>query len=459
MKPFKTLFFIFLLSLCDCRIYAQPEIKTPNPLKYDISHDPVLYTVGYAHLDTQWRWDYPETIDQYIKATLDDNFRFFEKYDKYVFTFTGARRYKMMKEYYPDKYEKLKKYINKGRWFVGGSSIDECDANIPSPESILRHVLYGNNYFRNEFGKESVDFLLPDCFGFQSHIPSILAHCGIKGFSTQKLVWGSAVGIPFNIGNWIGPDGKGVVAALNATDYGGDIQPRLDTAKYWVDRVMENGKKYGVYADYRYYGTGDVGGAPSEFAIKNGLGSLQNPDSKIHVYLCSSDQFFRDLTDDQKNRLPNYTGDLLLTQHSAGSLSSQAYMKRWNRKNELLAQSAEPIAVAADWLGGISYPFSALTGAWWLTLQSQMHDMLPGTCVPKAYEYTWNDEVLAQNTFASVLESSIGTVIRAMDTRGNGKALVVYNPIAVSREDVVEADVSYTDGVPEFIQVIGSRWK
>ena len=84
-----------------------------------------------------------------------------------------------------------------------------------------------------------------------------------------------------------------------------------------------------------------------------------------------------------------------------------------------------------------------------------MHDMLPGTCIPKAYEYAWNDEVLAQNTFASALESSIGTVIRAMDTRGNGKALVVYNPIAVSREDVVEAEVSYTDGVPEFIQVIG----
>jgi alpha-mannosidase len=426
-----------------------------DQLKYDLSRDPVLYTVGYAHLDTQWRWDYPETIDQYLKATLDDNFRFFEKYDPYVFTFTGAHRYEMMKEYYPDKYEKLKKYITKGRWFVGGSSIDECDANIPSPESILRHILYGNNYFRSEFGRESVDFMLPDCFGFQAHIPSVLAHCGIKGFSTQKLVWGSAVGIPFNIGNWIGPDGKGVVAALNATDYGGDIQPRLDTAKYWVDRVMENGKKYGVYADYRYYGTGDIGGAPSEFAIKNGLGSLQNPDSKIHVYLCSSDQFFRDLTDDQKSKLPTYTGDLLLTQHSAGSLSSEAYMKRWNRKNELLAQAAEPMAVTADWLGGISYPFSALNGGWWLTLQSQMHDMLPGTCIPKAYEYTWNDEVLAQNTFASALESSVGTVTGDMDTRGNGKALVVYNPIAVSREDVVEAEVLYNEAMPEFIQVVG----
>ena len=455
MNPFRTCALIILLWLCSCRMYAQQETIIPGPVKYDISREPVLYTVGYAHLDTQWRWDYPETINQYLKATLDDNFRLFEKYKEYVFTFSGARRYKMMKEYYPDRYEKLKKYISKGRWFVGGSSVDECDANIPSPESILRHVLYGNNYFRSEFDKESVDLLLPDCFGFQWHIPSILAHCGIKGFSTQKLEWGSAVGIPFNIGNWIGPDGKGVVAALNATDYSGDIQPRLDTAQYWVDRVLENGKKYGVYADYRYYGTGDIGGAPSETAIKNGIGSLNNPDSKIKVYLCSSDQLFRDLTDDQKHNLPNYSGDLLLTQHSAGSLTSQAYMKRWNRKNELLAQSAEPMAVAADWLGGIAYPFASLNGAWWLTLGSQMHDILPGTCIPKAYEYAWNDEVLSQNRFASILESSVGTLIRVMDTRGDGTALVVYNPIAVSREDVVEAEVAYPEGAPEFIQVFG----
>jgi alpha-mannosidase len=446
--------FTLFLLVSGSTLNAQPEAKISVPMKYDLSTEPVLYTVGYAHLDTEWRWDYPETVNKFLKATLDDNFRFFEKYKDYVFTFSGARRYKMMKEYYPERYEKLKKYIINGRWFVGGSSVDECDANIPSPESIIRQVLYGNNYFRNEFGKESVDFLLPDCFGFQAHLPSVLAHAGLKGFSTQKLVWGSAVGIPFNIGNWTGPDGKGVVAALNATDYGGDIDPRLDTAKYWVDRVMENGKKYGVFADYRYYGTGDIGGAPSEMAIKNGVGSLRNADGLIHVNLCSSDQFFRDLTEDQKSHLPSYTGDLLLTQHSAGSLTSQAYMKRWNRKNELLAQSAEPLAVVADWLGGIPYPTASLNQAWWLTLGSQMHDILPGTCIPEAYTYAWNDEVLAQNLFSSTLESSAGTVISALDTRGNGKAVVVYNPLSVSRDDLVEAELSYPEGTPEIIQVV-----
>jgi alpha-mannosidase len=432
---------------------SQPDVSATTSPRFDLSTEPVLYTIGYAHLDTEWRWDYEATINTYLKATLDDNFKYIEKYKGYVFNFSGARRYKMMKEYYPERYERMKKYIAQGKWFVSGSSVDECDANVPSPESIIRQVLYGNNYFRAEYGKESVDFILPDCFGFQAHLPSALAHAGLKGFSTQKLSWGSANGIPFNIGRWVGLDGKGVVAALNATNYGGTIEPGMDTAKYWVDRVMTNGKKYGIYADLRYYGTGDIGGAPEEKSIKNGVALSNSLTGKFRTYLSSSDQLFRDLKPEQVANLPQYTGDLLLTQHSAGSLTSQSYMKRWNRKNELLAQATEPLAAAASWLGGQSYPLAKMNQAWWLVLGSQMHDILPGTCIPSAYDYAWNDEVLALNLFSSQLLTSAGVVIRGMDTRTTGKALVVYNPLAISREDVVEAEVSFPEGAPENILV------
>ncbi|MEI6455661.1 MAG: glycoside hydrolase family 38 C-terminal domain-containing protein [bacterium] len=453
MKRVITITVFLFFILVPGALMAQPEPAKPAP-RYDLSVIPVLFTVGYAHLDTEWRWDYEETINKFLRSTLDENFTMLEKYKPYVFTFSGARRYKMMKEYYPEKFERLKKYVSQGRWFVGGSSVDECDANVPSPESIIRQVLYGNGYFRSEFAKESVDFLLPDCFGFQAHLPSALAHAGVKGFSTQKLGWGSAIGIPFNIGNWIGPDGNGVIAALNATDYTGKIEKRLDTVRYWVDRVMENGRKYEVFADYRYYGVGDVGGSPRESDIKNAVGSLDQADSKIKVYLSSSDQLFRDLDEAQKKRLPTYTGDLLLTQHSAGSLTSQSYMKRWNRKNEQLVQATEPMAVMADWLGSLTYPQAALNRAWWLVLGNQMHDILPGTSIPKAYEYAWNDEVLSLNQFSSSLESSAGAVIKAIDTRGKGKSVVVYNPLAIARKDVVEAEINFPEGTPESVKVI-----
>src|SRR5260370_711015 len=160
--------------------------------KPDLKKQPTLYVVGYAHLDTEWRWEYPQVINQYIRKTMEENFRLFEKYPHYVFNFSGANRYRFMKEYFPADFEKVKKYVDSGRWFPAGSSMEEGDVNTPSAETIIRQILYGNDWFRKEFGKASAEYMLPDCFGFPSSLPTILAHSGVKGFSTQKLVWSAA---------------------------------------------------------------------------------------------------------------------------------------------------------------------------------------------------------------------------------------------------------------------------
>jgi alpha-mannosidase len=158
--------------------------------KPDLSKQPTLYVVGYAHLDTEWRWEYPQVIDEYLRKTMEDNFKLFEKYPHYVFNFSGANRYRLMKEYFPADFAKLKNYVNEGKWFPAGSSMEEGDVNAPNAEAIIRQILYGNKWFRKEFGKASAEYMLPDCFGFPASLPTILAHSGVKGFSTQKLVWG-----------------------------------------------------------------------------------------------------------------------------------------------------------------------------------------------------------------------------------------------------------------------------
>ena len=421
------------------------SLSAQNNRDYDLTEDKVLYLVGYAHLDTEWRWDYPTTINEYLKNTLDDNFALFEKYPQYVFNFTGSRRYRMMREYYPDRYERLKKYIDRGRWHVSGSSVDEGDVNAPSPESIIRQVLYGNQYFRKEFGKESVDYMLPDCFGFQAHLPSVWAHCGIKGFSTQKLKWGSAAGVPFNVGLWEGPDGNSVIMANSIRDYGGEVEARIDTSSFFGNYLEKTGEKYGFYGGYSYYGVGDIGGAPREEDVRHMVNSLDHPDSDIHVVPASSDRMYRDITPAIRDSLPRYKGDFLLTEHSAASITSQAYMKRWNRKNEKLAQSAELSAVMADWAGAIDYPFHKLNDSWELVLGGQMHDIIPGTSIPSAYHYAWNDEVIAMNGFAQVEENATGAFSRALDTEVKGQPVVVYNPVSNKRQDVVEATIPGED--------------
>ena len=508
------------------------KAATPAPAA-DLAKQPTLFVVGYAHLDTQWRWDYPTTIREYLPKTIRDNFALFEKYPNYVFNFSGSNRYRMIKEYYPADYEKVKKAIAAGRWFPSGSSVEENDVNSPSAESIIRQILYGTQYFKREFGKTSAEFMLPDCFGFPASLPTLLAHAGIKGFSTQKLSssWQPAArvggpnspektpdGIPFNVGIWEGPDGKTILAALNPGSYGGSVtydlsktppppppappataavpQPQAPRPLVdWPARINFNGQVTGVFTDYMYYGTGDTGGTPSEASVKlmdaivakrktelppafgrggGGRGGAQpgNPlpapppapetlvgDGPVRVVSATAEQMFLSIKPEQMAKLPRYKGDLELINHSAGSITSQAYLKRWNRMNEVLADNAERASVAAAWLGGRAYPQQRLNDAWTLVMGGQFHDIIPGTSIPKAYEYSWNDEVLAMNQFAGVLTSAVDAVASAMNTQAAGTPIIVYNPLNIAREDVVEATVPFAGGAPKAVRVVGPDGK
>ena len=461
--------------------------------------------MGYSHLDTEWRWEYPTVIRDYLRHTLVDNFAMFEKYPDYIFNFTGAFRYKLMKEYYPEEYAKMKTYIEAGRWYPNGSSADENDCNNPSAESVFRNVLYGNEYFRHEFGKAGEDYMLPDCFGFPASLPSILAHAGLKGFSTAKLAWGGSApaggsessektgrggynGIPFNVGMWEGPDGKSVLSALNPGAYDGGITTDLSSDRTWTNRINLDGQVSGVFADYHYYGNGDEGGSAHEPDVKmmeaivdktmitiprgrrgrgqaaaegETNGPVQVGEGPVHVISSKADQMFLDILamkPDPTPGFPRWKGDLEMVDHGVGAYTSEAYRKRWNRKKELLADAAEKASVAAMWLGGKPYPQQRLTDAWMLVLAGQMHDILPGTATPLAYEYVWNDDVLVMNQFSEVLSSATEAVASALNTDVKGTAIVVYNPLNIEREDVVRANIAFPGGTAA-VRVIGPDGK
>jgi len=439
---------------------------------------------------------------------MRDNFALFEKYPNYVFNFTGANRYRMMKEYWPEDYARVKAYVAAGRWFPAGSSMEEGDPNSASAESIIRQILYGSRYFRRDFGRASEEYMLPDSFGFPASLPSILAHLGLKGFSTQKLYWKSAArvggpdsiertpdGVPFNVGVWAGPDGRGVIAAFNPRPYDSNVREDYSKSPHataanpavgyspqdWPARIRRNGEVSGLFADYTYFGTGDVGGAPREFSVKfldavvgkktavvppappvippvdlKGV-PVQVGDGPVRVLSATAEQMFLDIKPEQAARLPRYSGDLLLTDHSAGSTSSQTYQKRWNRKNELLADAAERASVAAAWMGGRDYPRERLNDAWTLVMGGQFHDILPGTATPKAFEFSWNDDVIAANRFASLLTSATEAIASGLDTRAGGIPVVVYNPLNVEREDVIEAEVKFEGGAPKGVRVLNPQ--
>lgn len=420
-----------------------------------------IYTVATAHLDTIWSWDFEKTVSNYIYNTLVDNFKLFQKYKTYKFNFEGSYRYELMQEYYPDLFEKMKEYVASGRWNVCGSAFENGDTNIPSPEALFRNILIGNSYFDKTFGKRSKDIFLPDCFGFGWALPSIAHHANLLGFTTQKLAWGSAYGVPFDLGKWYGVDGNYIYASANPHDY----YFTLTQLRKWdfVQNKLKVNEKYDLDWTYIFHGIGDRGGAPKEKSVAFVEKEVaENKNSDVEVYVATADEIFRDmdetLTDEQKAKLPEWKTELVMQNHGVGGYTSRAVGKRWNRRCEELADAAERNSVAASYFGTAEYNSDVLTQAWKRAIAHQFHDDTPGTSVQRAYRRSWNDYALSANQFTSELETAALGVASLMKTDFcSGTPVMVSNPIEA---DMQSAVTIYLSGIKsQYVRVFDDSGK
>lgn len=441
---------VLFASMCLCVSGAmQAQNSQPNP--------PKAYIVSDAHLDTQWNWDIQTTIQEYVWNTLNQNLFLLRKYPDYVFNFEGAVKYSWMKEYFPTRYDELKQRIKEGRWHVTGSSWDACDVLVPSAESVLRNILYGQNYYRTEFGTEGTDIFLPDCFGFGWTLPSLAHHCGLIGFSSQKLGWRNHPfygdkKYPFTIGLWKGIDGSQLMFA-HGYDYGHRFKDE-DLSK--SEELKDLLKDSPLNTVYRYYGTGDMGGSPTITSVR-GVEKGVKGTGDIKVVSATSDQLYKDYAG-KHDQLPVFDGELLMDVHGTGCYTSQAAMKWYNRQNELLGDAAERAAVAAEWLNQGAYPKSELETSWKRFLFHQFHDDLTGTSIPRAYEFSWNDELISLKQFSDVLTSSVNEVSRLLDTNVKGTPVVLYNALGFAVNDLAEMEVEFAKA-PKGISVYNAEGK
>lgn len=381
---------------------------------------PQLFVVATSHLDTQWRWTFADTIQRYIPNTVTEHRALFQDFPDYVFSFEGSWRLELLEEYHPELLAEVQEWAKQGKWAPCGAVLDTGDVNTVSPESLVRQILYGNRLFRRLLdGKDSLDIFLPDCFGFGWSLPTIASHCGLRGFSTSKLEWGSSYGIPFSIGRWIGPDGGTLLAQIDPGQYSHPIEEdRLDQNKEWLKRTKTVGDQCGRPFDLKWFGLGDAGGAPDRKSVEKLQQSI-NGDGELDVKSVAADHLAREISDEEMAKLPAHENEFLLIEHGTGTYTANAAMKRMNRHNELLADLSERLSVWA-WLHGLDYPREELCKAWTMFLVNQMHDILPGSSIPEAYPLSYNDEAVARNIFEGIIERAAGALL-SLHAKGNQK--------------------------------------
>lgn len=464
---------IFSSSSMVIGIYAEDTVKK-------------IYTMGGAHLDTSWIWTLETTIKQFLRNTLTGgeesaskshvgNFYLMDNYPDYKFNLEGAYRYELIKEYYPDEWEKVKDYIAKGQWNTAGSMYENGDVTVVSPEALIRNILYGNQFFADEFGNDSRtnDVYLPDAFGYGYVLPSVAAHCGLDSFIGLKLhmgttldgtedslkksgktqttyQYGSGAYIPFTsgVGVWVGPDGNYLYSAINTSKvggYGGSIGSGIR------DRSsLENVTAYGWNGTLAIYGTGDRGGSPTEESVQNVVNAMKLNSDTVKVYSATLGQWVEDLTEEQKAAMLEkaYDGELLMNQHGTGSYTVRSISHRWNSRSELLAGATESASVLADWLGTSEYPHEKLTEAWKRVIMHQFHDDITGTSNRENYVRNWNDYIISLAQFADEYENALSGIASLMDTSfAKGTPVVIHNPVGADRNDTVTVTVDMCETV------------
>lgn len=386
---------------------------------------PVLYCFGHSHTDVAWLWPLMET-ERKCARTFATQLALMEEYPEYRFLQSQACLYEMTRRLYPELYERIRRAVRRGQWIVEGGMWVEADTNIAGGESLIRQFIHGKRFFRDEFGVDCELLWLPDVFGYSGSLPQIMAGCGVRYFSTQKIFWNYNGGemFPYNTFWWEGIDGTKVLSHIH-NDYNSQTNPAT-LMERWKQRVQKDG----ISARIVPFGWGDGGGGPTRTHLEF-LRRQRNLEGAPRARIASPLEFFRREARRAKG-LRSYVGELYFQAHR-GTYTTQSRTKRGNRRCEFALREAEFWATAAKALGCFEYPVSQMDEAWKGLLLNQFHDILPGSSIRRVYEE-------AETLFARVLEAAEKVAREAAGSlvRKKSNSLTVFNSLCWPRSVLVK---------------------
>lgn len=385
---------------------------------------PVFYAIGNAHLDLAWCWPLAETYRKTAR-TFAAQLRLLEEYPDYKFLVSQPACYEMVREHYPELFERIKAAAKEGRWIADGAMWVEPDTNMAGGEALIRQLVYGKRYYKDVFGVDSELLWLPDTFGYTAALPQILNKCGVKYLVTQKIFWSYNKGEPFpyHYFNWQGMDGSEIVSFL-PTKYEYPTHP-IEINEVWKNRSQARDLDAFLFP----FGYGDGGGGPTrdhiEYAIRQ-----KDLEGGVKIKIADPMEFFEDMQEQKGTPKNTYVGELYFTAHR-GTYTTQSAVKKGNRKSELALRELEMWAVPAA-LNGIRYPAEKIEGLWKDVLLNQFHDILPGSSIARVY-------VEAEKLHNKVLTEAgqlLETTQKAL-LKGGENAVTVFNSLGFERKALV----------------------
>lgn len=354
-----------------------------------------ITAVGHTHIDVAWLWRLKHTREKAARS-FSTVLKLMERYPEYIFLQTQPQLYKYIKHDYPEIYEKIRVRVKEGRWEADGAMWLEADCNIPNGESLTRQLLHGSKFIEEEFGQKVHYLWLPDVFGYSWALPQILKKSGINTFMTTKISWNQFNRMPHDTFIWKGLDGSKILTHFVTTP---EPKPLANWASEWFytyNGQLEPETVLGSYRGYRdkdinsklliSYGFGDGGGGVTRDMLEKRR-CMDRVAGLPQVKTGRAKEFFEGLQDTfskTDHYVHEWDGELYLEYHR-GTYTSQAYVKRMNRKTELALRELEILYSFAE-MKGADYPQLQLFELWEVLLRNQFHDIIPGSSIKEVYQ-------------------------------------------------------------------------
>lgn len=335
-----------------------------------------LHMIGNAHLDPVWLWQWPEGYSE-IKATFLSALDRLDEHPGFIFTCACAAYYEWVEQNAPELFERVRARIREGRWHVVGGMWIQPDMNVPQGESIARHLLRSQRYFREKFGITVRTGYNVDTFGHNAMLPQILLKAGMDSYVWMRPGLHENPDIPQGPMIWQGSDGEGIMAFRIHGEY---------TCFQEVGRKIEQEMRLGDELGKSmmcFYGVGNHGGGPTiqnlaeidAFKKENARGD--------EVCYSAPDLYFRAL-EGEKSRLPVWKGEL--QHHASGCYSAHSASKALHRLAEHRLLRMEALGVLSRLCTGHEPRRDFVRQAWDNLMFNEFHDIMGGCALPEALE-------------------------------------------------------------------------
>ncbi len=387
-----------------------------------------ITALGHAHIDLAWLWPLRETKRK-AERTFATVLRNSERYKNYLFGVSQPQMLEWIKDTHPELYAQMKKLYDDGRLELQGGFWVESDTNVPSGESLVRQMLYGKKFFKEEFGYEQEILWIPDVFGYTAQLPQIMAKSGVKYFLTIKMSWNAVNLFPHSTFNWIGLDGSKILTHMPPEgNYNSAARAEsfIITEEKFREREIDN-------RSMLLYGIGDGGGGP-------GMEHLERLEREYDliglpkVKQGFAIDFFREIEKDQ-DKFPSYNGELYLEKHQ-GTYTTQSRNKRFNRKCEIGFHDAEIMSTISLLCDGKKYPREELEKLWKEVLLYQFHDIIPGSSIKRVYDET-------DVRYAYILGEIKRIEREAFEAISGGEGRCYFNPSPFAFNGYIEKEGGY----------------